>query len=198
MTGFLCNATTSILTAFADQEQLDGFTMWALGSFSGFSWAQVKILYLIALPHIFLSLFLSKPLNVMLFGEKYAATMGLNVKNFQIVIIFFTSVLTAVVTAFAVVVDADESFLRLRLSEKIADAMGAELFEIDDLRIQNLISLKPSFPTECDYCEYYAFCSGGCPSRLLVNNINSIENSLDCIMKKVSFELAKSSISVVK
>lgn len=101
MTGFLCNAATSILTAFADQEQLHGFTMWALGSFSGFSWAQVKILYLIALPLIFLSLFLSKPLNVMLFGEKYAATMGLNVKNFQIVIIFLASVLTAVVTAFA-------------------------------------------------------------------------------------------------
>lgn len=60
------------------------------------------------------------------------------------------------------------------------------------------ISLKPSVATECDYCEYYAFCSGGCPSRLLVNNIDSIENSLDCIMKKVSFELVKSSISVVK
>ena len=40
----------------------------------------------------------------------------------------------------AVVIDADESFIRLRLSEKIADAMGADLFEIDDLRVQNLIS----------------------------------------------------------
>lgn len=101
MTGFLCNAATSILTAFADQEQLQGFTMWALGSFSGFSWTQVKVLYLIALPLIIISFFLCKPLNALLFGEKYATSMGLSVKKFQIIIIFFASVLTAVVTAFA-------------------------------------------------------------------------------------------------
>ncbi len=101
MTGFLCSAATSLMTAFADKEQVHGFAMWALGSFSGFTWVQVRILCIIALPLILVSFFLSKPLNAMLFGEKYAATMGLNVKRFQMLLIFFASVMTAVVTAFA-------------------------------------------------------------------------------------------------
>lgn len=40
----------------------------------------------------------------------------------------------------AIVIDADQSFIKLHLSEKIADAMGADLFEIEDLRAQTLIS----------------------------------------------------------
>lgn len=53
------------------------------------------------------------------------------------------------------------------------------------------IALGSSFPIGCNCCEYHAFCSGGCPSRLLVNNRESLANSLDCVMRKVSFELAK-------
>ena len=101
MTGFMCSAATSILTAFADKEQVHGFTMWSMGSFSGFSWTQVKLLYVIALPLIICALFLSKPLNAMLFGEKYASSMGLSTKNFRVVVVFIASVLTAAITAFA-------------------------------------------------------------------------------------------------
>lgn len=101
MAGFICNAATSILTAFADKENLHGFIMWTMGSFSGFSWEQVKYLYIIGLPFIFLSFFLSKPLNAMLFGERYAVSMGLSIKTFRKIIIVIASILTAVITAFA-------------------------------------------------------------------------------------------------
>ncbi|MBF7095647.1 iron ABC transporter permease [Alkalibacter sp. M17DMB] len=101
MTGFICNAATSILTAFADKEQVHGFAMWSMGSFSGFSWAQTKFLYAIGLPLIIASFFLSKPLNALLFGDRYATTMGLSIKRFRIIVVFIASVLTAVITAFA-------------------------------------------------------------------------------------------------
>lgn len=101
MAGFICSAMTSILTAFADKEKLHGFIMWTMGSFSGFSWAQVKYLYILGVPFILLSFFLSKPLNAMLFGEKYAISMGLSIKTFRMIIILIASVLTATITAFA-------------------------------------------------------------------------------------------------
>lgn len=101
MTGFICSAATSILTAFADKEQVHGFTMWMMGSFSGFSWSQVRFLYPIVIPLIIVCFSLSKPLNAMLFGDNYAITMGLNIKKFRILVVFIASVLTAAITAFA-------------------------------------------------------------------------------------------------
>lgn len=101
MAGFICSAITSILTAFADKEKIHGYLMWTMGSFSGFSWLQTKYLYLIAIPFIILSFILSKPLNAMLFGEKYAISMGLSIKKFRMIIILIASVLTATVTAFS-------------------------------------------------------------------------------------------------
>jgi iron complex transport system permease protein len=101
MAGFICNAMTGLLTAFADKEQLQGFVMWTLGSFSGFSWSQVKFLYLVGLPMIILSYGLSKPLNAMLFGENYAISMGLSIRRFRMLVIVIASILTAAITAFA-------------------------------------------------------------------------------------------------
>ena len=86
MVGFLCSAVTRILTAFADKEKLHGFAMWSMGSFSGFSWNQVRFLYLIAVPALVLTIFISKPLNAMLMGESYASTMGLDVRQFRLLL----------------------------------------------------------------------------------------------------------------
>jgi iron complex transport system permease protein len=101
MAGFICSAGTSILIAFADNEQIAHYVTWTLGSFSGFSWIQVKFLYILAIPILILTFFMSKPLNTMLFGENYAISMGLNIKRFRMVIIVISSVLTAGITAFA-------------------------------------------------------------------------------------------------
>lgn len=101
MAGFICSAGTSILTSFADKEQIAGFVMWTLGSFSGFSWEQVKYLYILLGPILVLTFFISKPLNAMLFGENYAISMGLNIKRFRIIIIVISSILAAGITAFA-------------------------------------------------------------------------------------------------
>lgn len=101
MVGYICSAVTNILTAFADKEQLYGFIMWTKGSFSGFTWTNVKVLTLVGIPILILSFFIVKPLNAFLMGEEYAKSMGVNIKKFRLIIILIASILTAVVTAFS-------------------------------------------------------------------------------------------------
>lgn len=101
MVGYLCSAATGFLTTFAENEKVKGFMIWSMGSFAGFTWDQVKLLILLGLPFLLLSLLISKPLNAFMLGEDYAKSMGVNIKLFRIFIILVSSILTAVVTAFA-------------------------------------------------------------------------------------------------
>jgi len=101
MFGYVCGAITSLLSAFADKERLANFTLWTMGSFSGFLWRDVKILYIVGIPFLIIAFLLSKPLNTMLLGEKYAESMGISIRPFRFLLIFISGILTAVVTAFA-------------------------------------------------------------------------------------------------
>lgn len=101
MIGYLCSAATGILMTFSDNEKVKGFVVWTMGSFAGFTWERVKVLLSLGVPFMFLAFVISKPLNVFLLGEDYAKTMGVNIKIFRICIILVSSILTAVVTAFA-------------------------------------------------------------------------------------------------
>lgn len=101
MAGYVCSAVTSMLTTFADKEAIAGFTMWTMGSFSGFTWQQVRILLCITALFSVAALLMSKPLNALLLGELYAQSLGVGIKLFRILIIVISSVLTAVLTAFA-------------------------------------------------------------------------------------------------
>lgn len=101
MIGYLTHAITSLLIAFAESERLKGFTLWTLGSFSGYRWDEVLImaggggLLMVGVYG------LSKPLNAFLLGEEYAQTLGVNVRVFRMLIIFFSCSLAAMVTATA-------------------------------------------------------------------------------------------------
>lgn len=101
MVGYICSAVTNVLMAFADKEQLQGFIMWTKGSFSGFTWSGVKVLTTVGIPTMIASLFIVKPLNALFLGEEYAKSMGVRIKGFRVIIVLISSILTAVVTAFA-------------------------------------------------------------------------------------------------
>ena len=101
MAGYVCGAGTTILTAFAEKEQLANFTMWSLGSFAGFTWEQIRVLYLITVPSLLCTLMLAKPLNALNAGEKYALSMGINVRRIRSILIVLSSVLTSAITAFS-------------------------------------------------------------------------------------------------
>jgi iron complex transport system permease protein len=101
MAGYLCSAINSFLTAFAEQERIASFTLWSMGGFSGFTWAQVRVLLTITTVFSIAALMMSKPLNALLMGESYAESMGVGIRRVRVGIVFITSVLTAVLTAYA-------------------------------------------------------------------------------------------------
>lgn len=101
MFGYVCSAATSFLTALADKNKIAGYAVWSMGSFAGFTWSDVGLLYLIGIPFLFATFLMSKPLNAMLLGEDYARSMGVGIKKFRFLIVLVSSVLTAAVTAFA-------------------------------------------------------------------------------------------------
>lgn len=101
MLGYVCSAATSVLTALADREKIASFTLWTMGSFSGFKWSDVRYAYIITIPFLIIAFLMSKPLNAMLLGEKYARSMGVSIKLFRFLIVIVSSILTAVITAFA-------------------------------------------------------------------------------------------------
>lgn len=101
MMGYVCSAGTSVLTVLADREKIATFTIWTMGSFAGFTWNHVKILYIVSIPFLIGAFLMSKPLNAMLLGEKYAQSMGISIRPFRFLMVLVSSVLTAIVTAFA-------------------------------------------------------------------------------------------------
>ncbi|MFD3158177.1 iron chelate uptake ABC transporter family permease subunit [Haloimpatiens sp. FM7330] len=101
MIGYVCSAITHFLVTFANKEQLQGFYLWTLGSFSGFTWQKLKILFFIVMPFLIISFLICKPLNALLLGQNYARSMGVDVKKTRIIIVFLSSILAAVPTAFS-------------------------------------------------------------------------------------------------
>ena len=101
MAGYICSAGTSVMTVFAEKEKIAGYVIWSMGSFSGFTWQQAGILFAIVLPFSILAFCMSKPLNTLLMGDRYAESMGVRIRLIRRAIILISSVLTAAVTSFA-------------------------------------------------------------------------------------------------
>ncbi len=101
MMGYLCHSITAILTAFAEKEKIKGFVLWQLGSFSGFRWTEIEILIIAGGLICVLVYALSKPLNAFLLGEDYAASMGVNIKLFRLLILLSSCALAGMITSMA-------------------------------------------------------------------------------------------------
>jgi iron complex transport system permease protein len=101
MMGYLCSAVTAILTALAEKEKIKGFVLWQLGSFSGFKWSEIAVLFFCGGLVLTLIYLLSKPLNAFLLGEEYAASMGVNIRRFRILILLCACALAGMITSVA-------------------------------------------------------------------------------------------------
>ena len=101
MFGSFTGAIVGVLSYFSPAEQLKKYTFWALGSLGNLSWQSVGILALLTLIGIIMGIACIKPLDALLMGERYAASMGINIKRSRLLIILATSLLTGCVTAFA-------------------------------------------------------------------------------------------------
>jgi len=101
MMGYLCGGVTAILTALAEKEKIKGFVLWQLGSFSGFKWDEIGILLVLGGAVLILLFVQSKPLNAFLLGEEYAASMGVNIRRFRLLILLCACALAGMITSMA-------------------------------------------------------------------------------------------------
>lgn len=101
MVGYICSAVTDFLVTFADDANIVNLHNWSMGSFSGISWENIRVMALVVIPTLILTFLLSKPIGAFQMGETYAQNMGVNIKLFRVGLILLSSVLSACVTAFA-------------------------------------------------------------------------------------------------
>lgn len=101
MIGYICSAITDLVVTFADDADIVNLHNWSKGSFSGITWNNVTVMSLVVLFSFLAVLLLSKPMSAYQLGEAYAASLGVNVRLFQVAVVLFSSLLAACVTAFA-------------------------------------------------------------------------------------------------
>lgn len=100
MIGYIANAVIGVLKFFSVEEDIRAYVIWGLGSFARVSGGQTMVfvtLMLIALP---LSFLLVKTLNLLLLGDSYARNLGLDVTRARLIVIAYSGVLVALVTAY--------------------------------------------------------------------------------------------------
>ncbi len=97
----LTSAVVSILSYFSPSEELQRYVFWSFGSLGSLGWEELFILFSFWLIGIGISIFCIKNLNALLLGEKYAKSLGTNIKRNRLWVILATSLLAGSITAFA-------------------------------------------------------------------------------------------------
>lgn len=101
MIGYICSAITDFCVTFADDSNIVNLHNWSMGSFSGMTWDNIRMMAVLVGITIVITFLLAKPIGAYQLGEAYAQSMGVNIKFFRIMLILTSSVLSACVTAFA-------------------------------------------------------------------------------------------------
>ena len=93
-------AVVQILQYVANDESLKMFVIWTMGSLGDVTFNQLAVLLPSIIAGLLLAVITIKPLNLLLFGEEYAVTMGLNVRRSRGLLFLSTTLLAGTVTAF--------------------------------------------------------------------------------------------------
>ncbi|MGR4858732.1 iron chelate uptake ABC transporter family permease subunit [Bacteroides pyogenes] len=100
MIGYVANAVIGVLKYFSVEEDIRAYVIWGLGSFARISGGQLfpfVITMAVLLP---LSFLLIKTLNLLLLGDSYARSLGLDIKRARLLVISCSGALVAIVTAY--------------------------------------------------------------------------------------------------
>lgn len=93
-------AVVQILQYVANKESLKMFVIWTMGALGDITAQQLAILVPSVLVGLLLAIITIKPLNLLLFGEEYAITMGLNIQRSRSLLFLSTTLLAGTITAF--------------------------------------------------------------------------------------------------
>ena len=93
-------SVVEILQYLSDEAALKSFVVWTMGSLGDVTGSQLALLLPVVSAGLVLAVAVIKPLNLLLLGENYARTMGLNIRRTRLLIFLSTVLLAGTVTAF--------------------------------------------------------------------------------------------------
>ena len=100
MVGYVSSSAVALLNFFASEEGVKSYMVWGMGNFGGVSMNHMQLFALLCLVGIIASIFLIKPLNIMLLGTQYAESLGIDIRQIRNLLLVTVGLLTAVTTAF--------------------------------------------------------------------------------------------------
>ncbi|MDK9684066.1 FecCD family ABC transporter permease [Pseudoalteromonas shioyasakiensis] len=96
---FLFSALTSLLLYFSDPQAITAILFWTMGSFSRAQWDTLWLPFTVIVACMTLMIAFRRQLNAMLLGDESAATLGIHVQRFRIMMLLLSSLITAVLVA---------------------------------------------------------------------------------------------------
>ncbi|WP_046322030.1 iron ABC transporter permease [Mycobacterium sp. UM_Kg1] len=100
MVGAASTALVSLALVYSDPQRVQQYLLWGLGSFAATSWSDLRLLLPLVAVGLVTAALTVRPLNALLLGEGYAATMGIDVRRARVVTVASASLLAGVTTAF--------------------------------------------------------------------------------------------------
>lgn len=100
MIGYVTSSAISLLNFFSTAEGVHSYVIWGMGNFSGVSMGQMPWFAGLCLVGLVIALLLTKPLNALLLGDRYAESLGINIKTTRNLLLIATGILTSITTAF--------------------------------------------------------------------------------------------------
>ena len=94
------SAIVQILQYLSDEDSLKSFVIWTMGSLGDITSSQLWLVAPAVVAGLLISVAVIKPMNLLLLGEGYARTMGLNIRRTRSLILLSTTLLAGTITAF--------------------------------------------------------------------------------------------------
>ena len=93
-------AVVEILQYFSNEASLKSYVVWTMGSLGDVTADQLAMLAPVVVTGLAMAVATIKPMNMLLAGERYAASMGLNISRTRTLVLLSTTLLAGTVTAF--------------------------------------------------------------------------------------------------
>ena len=100
MLGSGIGSVVEILQYLSTETALKAFVVWTMGSLGDITAGQLAVLLPVVTAGLALAVAVIKPLNLLLLGESYARTMGLDIRRTRTLLVLSTVLLAGTVTAF--------------------------------------------------------------------------------------------------
>lgn len=100
MFGYVASAIIQILQYLSSAESLKLFSLWSMGAIGNVTAPKAAVMAVIVAAGLVLAVISIKPLNLLLLGEDYARSMGLDVRRSRTLIFTSVTLLAGTTTAF--------------------------------------------------------------------------------------------------